>query len=123
MYVPLWRRAADVAVLIQAGGAVLAAGGALLWLGGVPVPDLLPWLSGFLILTIAGERLELARVAMFGTPAEPLLTTIAAAMVASTVAAVLWPAPGYPLLGATLLAMVAWLGRFDVASARCAQPG
>lgn len=115
VYVPLWRRGADVAVLIQAGGAVLAVGGALLLLGGVPVPDLVPWLSGFLILTIAGERLELARVAMLGTSAETLLTAIAAAMVASTVAAVLWPLPGYPLLGATLLATVAWLGRFDVA--------
>jgi hypothetical protein len=118
VYASLWRRAADVAVLIQAAGAVLATGGALLWLGGVPVPDLLPWLSGFLFLTIAGERLELARVAMLGTRAEAALTAltaVAAAMVAATVATMLWPGPGYPLLGAALLAAVAWLGRFDVA--------
>ncbi|OBF11172.1 hypothetical protein A5775_16185 [Mycobacterium sp. 852002-10029_SCH5224772] len=116
VYVPLWRRAADVSVLVQVGGAVLATGAALLWLGGVPVPDLLPWLSGFLILTIVGERLELARVdPMLGTRAEVLLTAIAAAIVAATVAALLWPAFGYPLLGAALLAAVAWLSRFDVA--------
>lgn len=115
VYVPLWRRAADVSVLVQIGGAVLATGAALLWLGGVPIPDLLPWLSGFLILTIVGERLELARVAMLGTRAEALLTAIAVAMVAATVATLLWPTFGYPLLGATLLATVAWLGRFDVA--------
>ncbi len=115
VYVSLWRRAADVAVLVQVAGAVLATGAALLWLGGVPVPDLLPWLSGFLILTIVGERLELARVATLGTPAEALLAALAVAMVAATVAALLWPTPGYPLLGATLLAAVAWLGRFDVA--------
>ncbi len=115
VYVPLWRRAADVAVLVQVAGAVLATGAALLWLGGVPVPDLLPWLSGFLILTIAGERLELARVAMLGTRTEPLLAAVAAAMVAGIVAALLWPAAGYPLLGATLLAAVVWLGRFDIA--------
>ncbi|TAM72261.1 hypothetical protein [Mycobacterium sp.] len=115
VYVPLWRRAADVSILVQVGGAVLATGAALLWLGGLPVPDLLPWLSGFLILTIVGERLELARIAMLGTRAEGLLTAITVAMVAATVAALLWPTFGYPLLGATLLATVAWLGRFDVA--------
>ncbi len=115
VYASLWRRSADVAVVIQAAGAVLATGAALLWLRGVPVPDLLPWLSGFVILTIVGERLELARVAMLGTRAEALLTVIALTMVTGTVAALLWPAVGYPLLGAALAAAVGWLGRFDVA--------
>ena len=115
VYVSLWRRSADVAILVQVAGAVLATGASLMWLGGVPVPDLLPWLSGFLILTIIGERLELARVAIRGTRADGLLALVAVAMVVATVAALLWPAPGYPLLGATLLAAVVWLGRFDVA--------
>jgi hypothetical protein len=114
VYVPLWRRSADVAILIQAAGAVLATGAVLLWLGGLPVPDLLPWLSGFLILTIVGERLELARVAILGTHAEGLLAAVATAMLLGTVAALLWPTSGYPLLGATLLATVLWLGRFDI---------
>ena len=115
VYVSLWRRSADVAIVVQVAGAVLATGAALLWLGGVPVPNLLPWLSGFLILTIVGERLELARVTMLGTPAETLLIVVSVAMVAGTVAALLWPVPGYPLLGAALLATVVWLGRLDVA--------
>jgi len=115
VYVSLWRRSADIAILVQVAGAVLATGGALLWLGDVPVPDLLPWLSGFLILTIVGERLELARVTMHGTPAETLLIVLTVAMVAGTVTALLWPVPGYPVLGAALLATVVWLGRFDVA--------
>ena len=115
VYVSLWRRSADVAVLVQSAGAVLATGAALLGLGGVPVPGLVPWLSGFLILTIVGERLELARVTMLGTSAEALLVMVVVAMVAGIVAALLWPVPGYPVLGATLLAAVVWLGRFDVA--------
>jgi len=115
VYVPLWRRSNDPAVLVQAAGAVLAAGAALLWLADVPVPDLLPWLCGFLILTIAGERLELARVTMLGTRAQPWLVTIAGAMVAATVATLLWPDVGHRLLGLALLALVAWLVRFDVA--------
>ena len=73
VYLMLWRRQRDDAVLVQALGAVLALGGAVLWLGGVPVPRLLPWLAGFVVLTIAGERLELARLEMAGagTPRPP----------------------------------------------------
>src|SRR5690606_19342788 len=37
VYVPLWRRQRDDAVLVQALGAVLAVGAATLWLGGVEV--------------------------------------------------------------------------------------
>ena len=32
------------------------------WLVGWPVPQVVPWWSGFLVLTIAGERLELSRL-------------------------------------------------------------
>lgn len=115
VYVPLWRRGADPAVLVQAAGAVLATGAALLWLGGVGVPDLLPWLVGFLLLTIAGERLELARVAMPGPSAETLLVGASAAVVIGAVATLLWPTAGYVLLGAAVLATGLWLARFDVA--------
>ena len=69
LYVPLWRRQRDEAVLVQALGAVLALGAAVLWLGGAAVPLLAPWLVGFVVLTIAGERLELSRIAMGRRPA------------------------------------------------------
>lgn len=64
LHVPLWRRQRDDAVLVSALGATLALGGAVLVLGGADVPLALPWLTGFVVLTIAGERLELARLAM-----------------------------------------------------------
>lgn len=115
VYVPLWRRGWDVAVLVQAAGALLATGAALLWAAGVPVSELLGWLAGFLILTIAGERLELARVAMLGARAEVLLVAAAAALVVGAVAQTLWPPVGFALLGAAMLAITAWLLRFDVA--------
>lgn len=116
VYVPLWRRNMAGAVLVQIGGGVLAVGGALLWLAGVAMPTVLPWLVGFLVLTIAGERLELARVAFMGPRAEPAAILISAAVVVGAVATTLWPAVGYPLLGLALLALVAWLVRNDVAT-------
>ena len=86
VYLMLWRRQRDDAVLVQALGAVLALGGAVLWLGGVPVPRLLPRLAGFVVLTIAGERLELARLEMAGAGTPP----------PSSLGRGLWCAPRWP---------------------------
>lgn len=115
VYAVLWRRQHDDAVLVQALGAVLAAGGALLWLGGLPVPSTLPWLAGFVVLTIAGERLELARLQMSRSGGAGSLLAASAAVAASAAAALLWPAAGYPLLGLAVLALVGWLVVHDVA--------
>ncbi|HEU4947672.1 MAG TPA: hypothetical protein VFT31_11005 [Kribbella sp.] len=112
--IPLWRRQRDDAQLVQTFAAVLAIGGLALWLGGVEVSHLLPWLVGFIVATIGGERLELARIAMGPTAGRTLLI-LSAAMVGGVVVSLLWPAAGYPLLGLTLLALVAWLARHDIA--------
>lgn len=115
LYVRFWRRQPSAALLAQAAGAVSALGAALLWLGGIDVPRMLPWLAAFLVLTIAGERLELARVAALTPHAEPAFLACVAAVATGTVATLMWPATGTLLLGAALLALVAWLGVHDVA--------
>lgn len=120
--VALWRRQRDDAVLVQVLGAVLATGAALLWLGGVAVPLLLPWLVGFVVLTIGAERLELARLAM-GPRAGATLVLLAGGVAAGAVADLLWPRPGAPLFGAALLALGGWLARHDVARRTVRVPG
>ncbi|MCG3024175.1 hypothetical protein KZ310_33235, partial [Escherichia coli] len=62
LYVPLWRRQRAVAVLIQMLGAGAGVAATLLWLAGVQTSLILPWLCSFLVITIAGERVELARL-------------------------------------------------------------
>lgn len=114
VYVPLWLRQQDESVLVQGFAAVLGCAGLLLWRAGVPVSDLLPWPATFLVLTIAGERLELARLAM-GRTAGARLVQLTAAVTAGVVASLLWPEPGHVLLGAALLGLVGWLARHDVA--------
>jgi hypothetical protein len=123
VYVPLWRRQRDPAVLVQALGAVAAAGAAGLLAAGVAVPAVVPWLAAFLLATIAGERLELARLRIRGRWAEPLLVAANAALVALCPAATLWPAAGYPLFGLAVLALAAWLVRYDVARATVRSSG
>ncbi len=115
VYIPLWRRQRDNVVLIQVLGGVAAVGAAALWVRVPSLAILLPFLICFVVLTIAGERLELARIGIASPRAEPLLTSLAFAMTAAAVATLLWPAAGYPLFGLSLLAMVAWLAGYDAA--------
>jgi hypothetical protein len=115
VYIPLWRRQRDDSVLVQAFGAVLATGGAMLWLGGMPVARLLPWLGGFVVLTIAGERLELARVILLASGTVSQLMGLSVLITLGTVLTLLWPVVGYPVLGLSLLALVGWLVVHDVA--------
>jgi hypothetical protein len=123
VYVPLWRRQRDPAVLVQALGAVAAAGAAALLAAGVGVPAVVPWFAAFVLATIAGERLELARLRIRGRWAEPLLVAACAAIVALAPVTLLWPASGYPLFGFALLALAAWLVRYDVARATIRSTG
>ena len=58
LYVPLWRRQYDPTVLTQLLAAGLALGAAILWRGGATVPQTLPWLIGFIVLTIAADMLN-----------------------------------------------------------------
>ncbi|MEU4890347.1 MULTISPECIES: hypothetical protein [Streptomyces] len=115
LYTRFWRRQPGAALLAQGAGAVAALGAALLWLGGLDVPRLLPWLAAFLVLTIAGERLELARVALLAPRTENTFLAAAGAVLTGAVVTLLWPAAGTVLLGAALLALVGWLTVFDVA--------
>jgi hypothetical protein len=109
-------------VLVQGLGAVLAIGAVLLWLGGVTIPGLLPWLAGFVVLTIAGERLELARIAL-GPTAGPSLLLLTSGVLAGVTGSLLFPAAGSVLLGASLLALVGWLVAHDVARRTVRSPG
>jgi hypothetical protein len=115
IYVSLWRRQQTVALLAEAAGAVAWYAAALLWLAGFPVAETVPWLAAFVVATIAGERLELAHVALLRPDAERWFLAALAALIVGATAATLWATPGLHLFGAGLLAVVAWLAVFDIA--------
>lgn len=114
IYRALWRRQVSVALLAQAAGAFAWYAAAFLWAAGLSVPDVLPWLACFVVATIAGERLELAHIAIAGPTAERWFLAALGALFAGATAATLWPVGGYGF-GLGLLAVVAWLVVFDVA--------
>ena len=51
------------------------------------------------------------------------LLLLSAGLVLGVVASLLWPAVGYPLLGAALLVLVGWLSVHDVARMTIGPPG
>ncbi|MBX3098584.1 MAG: hypothetical protein KF761_03310 [Salinibacterium sp.] len=117
VYLVIRRRSPAVAIDIQILGAVAGLTGVTLWLVGASIATLVPGMALFLILTIAGERLELARISpVMDARAERLGLGAALLLVGAAAIAPLWPAPGYPLLGAALTLLIVWLFRYDVAT-------
>ncbi|MFG3700762.1 hypothetical protein ACGF5C_23010 [Micromonospora sp. NPDC047620] len=114
VYRQIWRRQPGVALLAQAAGALAWYAATLLWLAGLTVAEIVPWLATFVVATIAGERFELARVALPARAGRWFLGALSALMAGVTATAV-WPGIGPYLFGAGLLAVVAWLAAFDVA--------
>lgn len=114
LYVPLWRRQRDHATLTQLTGAALALAATVLWLGQSDLSRIVPWLIGFIVLTIAAERVELARITM-GPGAGLRLLLHAWGVTIALVIGVVFPDAGAILLGVVLLALVGWLVQHDVA--------
>jgi hypothetical protein len=99
--------------LLLGAGAWLV--GNLLWLGGAGIHQLVPWWAGFLILTIAGERLELSRLLRL-TPAAHRLFAWLVALLLAALAAISLDLPfAREGLALTLLGLTAWLLRNDIA--------
>lgn len=109
--------------LVMGAGAAAWSSGTLLWLLGWPLPAVVPLWACFLVLTIAGERLELSR---FLPPARdravtlpvPLLLLLGAAVAAVAEAA--WAGHAF---GGGLLVLALWLLRHDIARRTIRQTG
>ncbi len=89
--------------------------GNLLWLLGWQVPQVVFFWQAFLVLTIAGERLELSRVLRPARIQQIAFGVIVALFLASVVASLLDLKIGTYLNGAALLALALWSLRNDIA--------
>jgi hypothetical protein len=105
-------------IVVMTAGAVCWYLATVLWFGGWTIPHLVPWLAGFLVFTILGERLELARVALLTTASIRAMSIGGAALAAGLVLTAVSGRTveiGVRLAGAALVALALWGARYDVA--------
>jgi hypothetical protein len=111
---------------VMAAGAVCWYVATLLWLTGWPLPRLVPWIAGFLVLTIIGERLELARVGLLTRSSVRQFlagaATFGVGLVLTTTPATTGSS-GVRLAGAGMIALAGWGFVHDVARRTVKIPG
>jgi hypothetical protein len=108
--------------VISVGAALwLVANGS--WLMGYEIPDVLGWWIAFLVLTIAGERLELTRVRPLSTAARGLFVAACSLLLLGLVLRSVARVPGSIVMGTSLFLLAAWLLRHDVARRTVHQSG
>ena len=99
----------------------LAAG--LLWIAGTDVAALVPFLAAFLVLTIVGERLELARLLRLSPLGRALFVIATLTFGSGVVASLVVPDAGVRIAGAGALCLGLWLLRYDIARRTVLQRG
>lgn len=115
IYAALYHRQPSGEVLMQLIAACVGLVGVTLWLGDVDATILAPMWLMFLVLTIVGERVELAR-AVFSKPhVESVVLGLCLSAVPALVVQCVVPSVGYPLLGLLLAALVIYMVQHDVA--------
>ncbi|CAI09701.1 conserved hypothetical protein [Aromatoleum aromaticum EbN1] len=121
--VQVMRRQTVLFTVVLAVGALCWLVGNLAWLIENNVQAAVPWWLGFLVLTIAGERLELTRF-LPSRPAAAPLFSVAVAVVLGGAATSLWrEETGLAIFAGGLLFLAAWLLRYDIARHNARQKG
>ena len=116
VYATVHRRQATAAVIAQAAGVIGAVRATLLWgFGDGGFAAALPPAVVFVVATIIGERLELARIPVTAGNPEPLITGLVLALAAAGILFVAAPEVGHPLMGLLLVAVAVVTARVDVA--------
>lgn len=113
VYLFLWKRSRDPVVTVQLLGAVHLLMATVTWLF-APIPWLLPWFVGFLVLTITAERVELARLHM-PRSVENILVLTASALTVAVLGTAFWPGAAIRTAAVILLVFTLWLMRHDIA--------
>lgn len=115
IFVLIVRQHLALYTLTMAAGAICWLAGNALWVMGQPVYQVVEWWTAFLVLTIAGERLELSRVRRLPQFSLALFVAICASVGLALILSLWQLLPASRLLGAAYLALALWLFRYDLA--------
>ena len=111
----VFRQQREFFTLTLALGAVAWTAGNLVWLAGQPIYAAAPWWIVFLVLTIAGERLELSRLLPPSLRAKRVFAALTVVMLGGVLVAMLARRAGTTALGLALTGLAIWLVRQDIA--------
>jgi hypothetical protein len=111
LFVVIVRTQATAATLTLTLAALLWCAGVGLWLGGRGLVDVVPWWAGFLVVTILGERLELAALSRLTRVGRAAFAGQTLLLVGGLAAG---GEVGAHLVGVALAAFALWLFRFDI---------
>ncbi len=123
IFIAILRRQPNWPHAAMGAGALLWLVGNMLWLVRRPIYEAVPWWVAFLVLTIAGERLELARVLLLRRAALLSLLGCLALVIAGLAVSLVALPIGIRLSGLGLLALGGWLLNFDLARRTVRQAG
>jgi len=115
VFVHIVRQQTALFTIVMGLAAACWLAGQLAWVTGAPIHRAVFWWVGFLVLTIVGERLELSRLLRPSTTARGTFLLAATALVVGLGLLAFVPDSGVRVIGASLTALAAWLGAFDIA--------
>ena len=115
-FIAILRRQLAVFTVTMGLGALLWLVGNILWLAGYPVYLVVSWWAGYLILTIAGERLDLSRLLSPSRSSYFIFFAAIGLFLAGVVYSISNPAIGIRVLGLGIVALTVWLVRHDIAT-------
>jgi hypothetical protein len=111
----IFRRQPSLFVFTMVAGTACWLVGNLGWLAGAAIFRVVFWWVAFVVLTIAGERLELNRLLRPTTMSRALFVLGGAVLILGAALLPAAPAAGARTLGTGLIAISGWLARNDVA--------
>ncbi len=123
LFVVILRAHATASTATLLLGALLWVVGDALWLRGDPLVQVVPWWAGFLVLTIVGERLELAAMGRLTRTGRIVFLALTLIFLAGLAVSATDVDGGIRLAGTALIGYALWLARFDIARHTVRRPG
>jgi hypothetical protein len=123
VFVSVIRRNATLFTATMLGGALAWALGNAQWLAGAAIHRVVFWWVTFVVLTIAGERLELNRVLRPALRVRVLFALSTFVIMTGALVMPAAPVTGTRVTGAGLVALAWWLAQYDVARRTVHQSG
>jgi hypothetical protein len=114
VFVALYRQYPTEHFIIMALSALSWLAGNLLWCAEKPIFAVVPWWVGFLVLMIAGERLELSRIRRPPARVRVLFHAAVALILSGLIYSLMDFGWGVRIAGAGLLILALWLLRYDL---------